>query len=190
MDFSAGPGTALVALASSVLEACGAPLAVTYVHVDRSVEMGKLACKFFHADDNVGGGSRIALVTDLMLTTNAEVASWSSDCTHGMFVFSYVLCQQSVDRHAVERFAWAIKTACSSMAGKPAYIVMADANLTHTQWPVLAQELTAAGLPVRSDPSITTHTSQYLNLTRISHTIYWGTRFHYGFKLVSLSRGP
>ncbi len=26
--------------------------------------------------------------------------------------------------------------------------------------------------------------------TRISHTIYWGTRFHYGFKLESLSRGP
>lgn len=27
-------------------------------------------------------------------------------------------------------------------------------------------------------------------LARISHTIYWGTRFHYGFKLESLSRGP
>ncbi len=162
VDIGAGPATALLAFADEVRRSRGSPLDTSYVHVDTLAAMKNLANTYFDEDDNISADSTIRKVSNLSPSTLC--ATWVNDCDQAIFMFSYVLCQPSVSISSVRAFAAIIAKTCANLEGRPAYILMVDANLSgRSQWPALAEELRRLGLEIEaSNPSSLDVESVYL----------------------------
>ncbi len=155
VDFGAGPGTAALAWAAHVVGQTNALPALSYVHLDRLAVMEPLCDALFKADGNLGPEFRWWSYRKAP-TSAACLEEWVKNADHAVFVFSYVLCQATVDTSAVTEFARLIGETCTALNGKPAYLLRVDAPLAATSWPLLLNMLCQQGMTVTpTDPSPT-----------------------------------
>ena len=164
VDFGAGPGTAALAWAAHVVGQTNALPALSYVHLDRLAVMKPLCDALFEADRNLG--SKFQWWNYREISENAaSPRQWVKDADHAVFVFSYVLCQPTVEKPAVTGFAQLIAETCNALDGKPAYLLMLDAPLSNSSWPLLLGMLRRKGIMVTPTNPLPTlqYKAAYLN---------------------------
>ena len=145
VDFGAGPGTAALAWAEHIVRQTHELPSLSYVHLDRLVEMGPLCEKFIRCDQNCGDDVHLWKYLDVPVVAN-EGTFWVENADYAIFVFSYILCQKTVTRDTIIEFAQLIHDVCAMLDGRPAYLLRVDANLSWSLWGVLLTELGHLGV--------------------------------------------